>query len=118
MTIDAPPFLLWKELKESFTKKLDQSNIRSNQDSLLQHYAYLLQVTSWGHGINWEPEVGHISLSLETVSAKEWDLTKDQLHEVLGVQVDAITLELLTILTEVPLKRVQSHFLGSSPDIM
>jgi hypothetical protein len=111
VTIDVPHIFNWPQLSEQFQGVLDTIHVRGGADIILPQYAYLLQITSWSHDVDWDVRTGTLTLELPFSGALEgMDTTADQKDYSNNVQRDAISALLIKIIDEVNPKRVLSHF--------
>lgn len=111
VTIDVPHIFNWPQLAEQFQGVLDNIHVRGGGDVILGEYAYLLQLTSWSHDVDWDVRTGTLTLELPFSGRLEgMDTTVDQRDYSNNVQRDAISALLIQIINEVKPDRVLSHF--------
>lgn len=111
VTIDVPHIFNWPMLSEQFQGVLDTIHVKGGADVILTEYAYLLQVTSWSHDVDWDVRTGTLTLELPFSGHLEnMDTTVDIRDYSNNVQRDAISALLIKIIDEVKPDRVLSHF--------
>lgn len=111
VTIDVPHIFNWPMLSQQFQGVLDTMHVRGGGDSILAEYAYLLQVTSWSHDVDWDVRTGTLTLELPfSGRLEDMDTTIDQRDYSNNVYRDAIAALLIRIIEEVKPDRVLSHF--------
>lgn len=107
---NVPEGVKWESLKDM----LGQSKIiqtADNREVIENHFAWLLQISSWGRGMNWDPKEDYIEVELPLGSKFEnLSVANDYRDMRTGVSRDVISDILLRIIDEVPLERVLSHF--------
>ena len=111
VTIDVPHIFNWPMLSEQFQGVLNNIQVKGGADIVLAEYAYLLQITSWSHDVDWDVRTGTLTLELPFSGRLElMNTTVDQRDYNSNVQRDAIAALLIQIIDEVSPDRVFSHF--------
>jgi hypothetical protein len=111
VTIDVPHIFNWPMLSQQFQGVLDTMHVRGGGDIILAEYAYLLQITSWSHDVDWDVRTGTLTLELPFSGRLEaMDTTVDQRDYNNNVHRDPIAALLIQIIEEVKPERVLSHF--------
>jgi hypothetical protein len=106
-TTDVVETMRWRHITKLFLNMLHAQGIeldKSNENKILNHYGYLLQLTSWKRNINWEPALSRVTV----VVPNEWG--HDTIDFNSKVHRDDLANELIKIMGEVPVERVLSHF--------
>lgn len=107
-TTEVVPNLRWKYISKMFLRLLHEQNgvvlDAKNEDRILTHYSYMLQLASWKRELNWEPSYNRVTVSVPN----EWSV--DNFDFGLKVSRDALSDELVKIIGEVTPERVLSHF--------
>lgn len=111
VTIDVPPIFNWPQLSKQFQGVLDNMIVLGGGDIILAEYAYLLQITSWSHDVDWDVRTGTLTLELPFSGRLElMNTIVDQRDYSNLVQRDAISALLIQIIDEVKPDRVLAHF--------
>ena len=111
VTVDVPHIFNWPVLSQQFQSVLDSIHVKGGADIILGEYAYLLQITSWSHDVDWDVRTGTLTLELPfSGRLSEMDTTIDRRDYDNKVQRDAISSLLIQIVNEVKPDRVLSHF--------
>lgn len=111
VTIDVPHIFNWPQLSQQFQGVLDTMRVRGGADVILAEYAYLLQITSWSHDVDWDVRTGTLTLELPfSGRLEEMDTIVDRRDYSNNVNRDAIAALLIQIIEEVKPDRVLSHF--------
>lgn len=107
-TTEVVPNLRWRHISKLFLDLLLQQEglvlDPKNEDKILNHYSYMLQLASWKRELNWEPSYNRVTVSVPN----EWNI--DNFDFGLKVSRDALSDELVKIMGEVTPQRVLSHF--------
>lgn len=110
-TIDVPPIFNWPMLSKQFQGVLDNIHVKGGADIILAEYAYLLQITSWSHDVDWDVRTGTLTLEIPFSGHLElMNTAVDQRDYSNNVQRDAIAALLIQIIDEVKPDRVLAHF--------
>lgn len=112
VTAPVPVMYQWINIRESLIETLHRSGIAvENSETLIDHYSWLLHITSWNYGIDWDPKENVVSLEIPfSGPLTTLDTTKDSADYSNNIAQDAISMLLTKCLTEVPLKRLLAHF--------
>lgn len=106
-TIEVVETMRWRHITKLFLNMLHAQGVEldsSNENKILNHYHYLLQLTSWKRNINWEPAFNRVTVTVPN----EW--SHDTIDFNSKVHRDDLSNELIKIMGEVPVERVLSHF--------
>lgn len=105
-TTEVVATLRWRYISKMFLEMLGESIVldSNNESKILDHYNYLLQVTSWNHNINWEPSFNKVTVLVPN----EWGTDTRDFDA--KVHRDALSNEMIKIIKEVSVARVLSHF--------
>lgn len=107
-TTEVVPNLRWRHISKLFLALLHQQEgvvlDPKNEDKILTHYSYMLQLASWKHDLNWEASFSRVTVNVPN----NW--SKDSFDFSLKVSRDALSDELIKIMGDVTPKRVLSHF--------
>ena len=107
-TTEVVPNLRWRHISKLFLDLLLQQEglvlDPKNEDKILNHYSYMLQLASWKRELNWEPSYNRVTVNVPN----EWNV--DNFDFGLKVSRDALSDELVKIMGEVTPQRVLSHF--------
>lgn len=110
VTADVPLSYLWGNIEDSLKLALHGARIAPTPE-LSNHYAWLLQITSWSYGINWNPKEGTIVLEIPfSGPLTTLDTSHDKADYDRGIAQDEISLLLQKCMEKVPLPRLLAHF--------
>ncbi|MBC9705737.1 MAG: hypothetical protein H9W81_12370 [Enterococcus sp.] len=111
VTAPVPVMYQWENIKDSLVSTLRETNITEGFDHLCDHYAWLLHITSWNYGFDWDPKENVISLEIPFDGRlMNLDTTKDSANYDDDIAQDAISLLMSRCLESVPVKRLLAHF--------
>lgn len=110
VTAEVPLMYKWENLVPSLTETLKSQGV-TESDVLVEHYAWLLHITSWSFGFDWDPKHNVICVEIPFDGPlKTLDTTKDTADYDADISQDPISVLLSRCLAEVPLKRLLAHF--------
>lgn len=111
VTANVPPMYRWEGLANSFHENLKLNQVISTGDDLLDHYAWLLQITSWKYGIDWDPKHGVVSMEIPfSGNLLALDTAKDRVNYEQSFLRDEICALFDLCLEQTSLKRLLAHF--------
>lgn len=106
-TTEVVETMRWRHITKLFLNMLRSQGVeldQANENKILNHYHYLLQLTSWKRNINWEPAFNRVTVAVPN----EWG--HDTIDFNSKVHRDDLANELIKIMGEVSVERVLSHF--------
>lgn len=105
ITLPAPESLQWDDLVAPAISSLNRARVDERQrSSVIRHYAYLLRLHSWKHGMDWVPTQNKITVVVPNQIASRQTLEEN------GLVRDGLTTILKQVFGEVPLEDVLKHF--------
>lgn len=111
VTAAVPVMYQWDNIIESLRDTLVKRGISQGIDHLVEHYAWLIHITSWNYGFDWDPKENLVSLEIPfSGPLTTLDTTKDRADYGNDIAQDAISMLLSKCLTEVPLDRLLAQF--------
>lgn len=116
VTAQVPLGYQWENIDASLTEELKRADTRPSTQ-ISDQYAWLLQVTSWSYGLDWNPKEGTITLELPfSGPLAGLDTSYDKADYDLSITQDEITLIMRKCLEKVHLKRLLAQFRRVGPD--
>lgn len=124
MTVEAkiPPRFYWDRLAEEFNHKSEYETDNEMSNQLLEHYAWLMRVTSWSFGIDWDVKNNSLTIqvpfsgmltNIDTrYDVKTSSRADDLSSHTVRVYHDVISDIMMDVIAHVPHKRVMSHFIN------
>lgn len=111
VTATVPSAFRFKAILESFYK---ETHVQSSP-SLESQFAWLIQITSWAYGVDWNPLADTVTVELPLSSSLKTgvnrvDTVNDNYHPRLKRKVDFMSDMLILILADVSPERVLAHF--------
>lgn len=111
-TTEVVTSLKWQQVSKLFIEVIANTRTENgiveltpkNETIMLDHYSYLLQITSWKYNINWEPQHNRVTVEVPN----EWSVDSRDFDA--RINRDALTSKLIDVLKEVNVHRVLSHF--------
>lgn len=111
VTAPVPIMYQWTNIRESLHSALQENGITHGFEHLTDHYAWLLHITSWNYGFDWDPKENVISLEIPFDGPlTTLDTSKDSADYDSNIAQDAVSMLLNKCLSEVPVKRLIAHF--------
>lgn len=105
VTISAPESLQWDTLVAPAIEALRRAGVEERQqNSVVRHYAYLLRLHSWRHGLDWSPTHNKITVAVPNTHAIRATTESN------GLVRDGLTATLKQVFSEVSLEYVLKHF--------
>lgn len=100
----------WENIDASLSQALHAVRVSPTRQ-LSDHYAWLLQITSWSYGVNWNPKEGTVTLELPfTGPLTTLDTSHDKADYDRDIAQDEISILLQKCMEKVPLPRLLAHF--------
>lgn len=111
VTAQVPAMYQWDNILESLEAALKDRHVTQGSENLVDHYAWLLHITSWNYGFDWDPKENVVSLEIPfSGPLTALDTTKDRADYSNNIAEDAISMLLAKCLREVPLDRLLAQF--------
>jgi hypothetical protein len=100
----------WVHIDESLSVALSQHGIKK-APQLSDHYAWLLQITSWSLGFDWNPKENTVTLEVPfSGPLAGLDTSYDKADYDQDIAKDEIAILLQKCMEKVTLKRLLAHF--------
>lgn len=106
VTLRAPEPFSWEKITEPVRKELRSYGISDDmQTIIIRHYAHLLRLESWGHGVDWECAAGQITLVVpnDLNRQEQWDNRNKR-------YTDGLSVLLAQILSKVTMQKLLGYF--------
>jgi len=100
----------WENIDASLAQALHDVMRISPNRQLSDHYAWLLQITSWSYAMDWNPKEGTVTLELPfSGPLTTLDTSHDKADYDRSIALDEISILLQKCMEKVPLPRLLAH---------